>query len=73
MGFSIPLGSWLRDELREWAEAMLAAVPRESQVFDVQSIKAIWSEHLAGRRDHADQLWPVLAVISWCQAHGAEV
>lgn len=73
MGFSIPLGSWLRENLREWAEAMLASVPRESHLFDGQSIQAIWKEHLAGRRDRADQLWPVLAVVSWCKENGAEL
>jgi len=66
MGFAVPLDSWLRGPLREWAEDLLSA-----QNFDRfpqlnrQMINRIWAEHLAGKGHHAEQLWVVLQLLAW--------
>jgi asparagine synthase (glutamine-hydrolysing) len=73
MGFSIPLDRWLRGELREWAEAMLARIPSESHVFDRAAVQAIWTDHLSGRRNRSQQLWPVLALAAWSEEYGASL
>jgi asparagine synthase (glutamine-hydrolysing) len=66
MGFGIPFGEWLRDGLRDWAEALLApAELTASGWFDVGFVTARWREHLAGAADHRNLLWAVLMLQAW--------
>jgi len=65
-GFSIPLASWLRGSLREWAESLLDSqrLHREGY-FEAAPIRRKWQEHLSGERDHARLLWSVLMFQAW--------
>lgn len=66
MGFTMPVRSWLRDELRDWAEALLD--PRRlagDGVFEGSSVREKWDEHLTGKRDWERQLWAVLMFQAW--------
>jgi asparagine synthase (glutamine-hydrolysing) len=65
MGFSIPLGAWLRKELRSWAEDLLASIPSGSGHFNKSMIDQMWAEHLSGQRVHTEQLWGVLSLIGF--------
>ena len=66
MGFSIPIGEWLRGDLRDWAEELLSRerLSREGY-FNPDPIRAIWLEHLSGRYNHEKKLWNVLMFQSW--------
>src|SRR5271157_1104533 len=66
MGFSIPLETWLRGPLLEWAEAMLGEDRLRSEGFlNPVPIRRRWDEHLKGRRDWSGPLWVVLMFQSW--------
>ena len=66
MGFHLPLSSWLRGPLREWAEDLLDSDRiRQEGLLDPNPIQAKWQEHLSGRRDRVDHVWPVLMLESW--------
>jgi asparagine synthase (glutamine-hydrolysing) len=66
MGFSVPVGDWLRGPLREWAEALLDATRLEKEgYFRAQPIRRAWQEHLTGRRDHSERLWIILMFQAW--------
>jgi asparagine synthase (glutamine-hydrolysing) len=72
MGFHLPLSTWLRGPLREWAEDLLdPGSIRQEGLLDPEPIRVKWYEHLSGRRDRADHLWPVLMFRSWLKHHGA--
>jgi asparagine synthase (glutamine-hydrolysing) len=65
-GFSVPLDAWLREGLRDWAEALLdEGRLRREGVLDPAPIVARWREHLAGRRNWSRCLWAVLMFQCW--------
>jgi asparagine synthase (glutamine-hydrolysing) len=65
-GFSVPIGAWLKGPLRPWADELLSRdrLDREG-FFHGAMIQKRWQDHLAGRRDAAHSLWPVLMFQSW--------
>jgi asparagine synthase (glutamine-hydrolysing) len=66
MGFAIPLESWLRGPLRQWAEALLdPAVLRAQGFLEVRPVRAKWEELLAGRGDWKYHVWAVLMFQAW--------
>jgi asparagine synthase (glutamine-hydrolysing) len=67
-GFAVPLASWLRGELREWAEALLepARLRREGYLVASQ-IHGRWREHVRGTADWPHHLWTVLMFQAWLE------
>ena len=65
MGFSIPLGTWLKNELRPWAEDLLEKIPPDSGHFNKPMIDQIWTEHLSGSRTRTEQLWGIFSLIAF--------
>jgi asparagine synthase (glutamine-hydrolysing) len=69
MGFSIPLGAWLRGPLRDWAEDLLAERRlRDEGWIAPGPVRRRWDEHLSGRRDWQYHLWNVLMFQAWLRA-----
>ena len=66
MGFGIPIESYLRGPLRDWAEALLSERRiREVGLLAPELIRQRWSEHLSGRKDWQYHIWDVLMLQSW--------
>jgi asparagine synthetase B (glutamine-hydrolysing) len=67
-GFSIPLGQWLRGPLRDWAETLLVENRLQQEgYFRAEPIRALWREHLLGKRDNALKLWSILMFQAWLE------
>jgi asparagine synthase (glutamine-hydrolysing) len=65
-GFSVPVGSWLRGPLREWAEEFLSrARLADSGVFDPIPTRRLWNEHVQGLNDWGLVLWNVVTFQAW--------
>ncbi|MBT5570939.1 MAG: asparagine synthase (glutamine-hydrolyzing) [Alphaproteobacteria bacterium] len=71
MGFGVPIGRWLRTDLRDWAEALLStdSLGRDDLLNPVPIRKA-WDEHLSGRRNWEHRLWAVLMFQAWREHAG---
>jgi asparagine synthase (glutamine-hydrolysing) len=66
MGFAVPMDSWLRGELREWAEALLAPSRLSADgLLRPELIRRAWQEHLGGSRNWQYLLWTVLMLQAW--------
>ena len=69
-GLSVPLSRWLREPLREWAEARLASDRLAAAGVERGSALALFAEHRSRRADHARALWTLIVLSEWLEWAG---
>ncbi len=71
-GFDMPLDSWLRKDLRDWAGDLLDLKKLEDNGFaNTATIQNTWQKHLSGKSDFHYPLWNILVLQSWLESQKA--
>lgn len=66
MGFSVPIDSWLRGPMKDWAASLLnPSLLRQDAYFNSEVINQCWQEHLSGSMNHGNKLWNILIFQAW--------
>jgi asparagine synthase (glutamine-hydrolysing) len=63
MGFGVPIDSWIRKDLKDWAEDLLDEKSL-SEIMDPKWVMGCWQNHLKGQ-NHQYSLWPILMLQAW--------
>jgi len=65
-GFGVPVGRWIRDDLREEVSEVLSASRlRRAGLFSAEGVQRLLDEHLSGRRNHRKPLWALYMFEKW--------
>ncbi len=65
-GFALPLATWLRGPLREWAESLLTQEALvQNGILNPEYVRQTWRDHVRGRRNGQSRLWTVLMLQAW--------
>ncbi|MFA4933758.1 MAG: asparagine synthase (glutamine-hydrolyzing) [Candidatus Omnitrophota bacterium] len=68
MGFGVPIGSWIRGPLMEWAEELLGESRLQQEgFFNAKFIRLRWQEHITGNHDWQHFLWSILMFQEWLE------
>ncbi len=70
-GFSIPMTTWMRHDLREFAREKLFAGSALSQHFNMKYVKQLWDENISGHKDHSTSLWGLMMFEMWHKTFSA--
>ncbi|HKV39827.1 MAG TPA: asparagine synthase-related protein, partial [Blastocatellia bacterium] len=66
MGFGVPIGHWLRDELKGLLQETVLSQKAESRgYFRPNVVRNMVEQHQSGKRDYAHQLWTLLMLELW--------
>jgi hypothetical protein len=61
----VPIGSWLRGPLKEWAATTLEKGRLEQVGIHTSAAMEFFSEHCQRKADHARTLWTLLVLGEW--------
>lgn len=67
-GFTVPLATWFRGDLAQFAtEVLLSPEARNRGFFDDRAVEAFLRNHTRGTRDLGSAIWSMLIFELWCR------
>lgn len=70
-GFSIPIGDWLKNELKDWANDLLDTTNiKKYEFLNSSLIGKYWTTHKSNSHDHSKKIWNVITLLSWLKKNG---
>jgi len=67
-GFGVPIGAWVRGEMRPLAEEFLLGKQAQSRgFFDPAYLQRMLNQHISGSQDHAARIWTLIVLEAWCR------
>jgi asparagine synthase (glutamine-hydrolysing) len=68
MGFGVPVGKWLRNEMKDYVrDVLLSPAALARGIVKPDAMRAFVDEHISGARDHSFQIWTLLMLELWFQ------
>jgi asparagine synthase (glutamine-hydrolysing) len=70
-GFAVPIGAWIRNELREEFELSLTdSFLQQVPNLDIPKFKKMFKYHLEGKHDYSSYIWRVYVLSKWYREFG---
>ncbi len=67
-GFAMPVGHWLRHDLKDLAhDVLLSPTARRRGLLNIEEVSRLLQEHVSGTRRHDERLWELLMLELWFQ------
>jgi asparagine synthase (glutamine-hydrolysing) len=68
MGFGVPVGTWFRTSLRDYArDVLLAPSAKYADMLDRAYVESLVDQHFSGRANLGPQLWALICFEGWLQ------
>ena len=64
LGFPVPIRHWLRDDMYDWARAIIAE-SQADHLIDLAAAQRLLDEHKAGPHDYSRKIWTLLVFLIW--------
>jgi asparagine synthase (glutamine-hydrolysing) len=65
-GFGMPVGAWMRGELRSFVTDLLSQGTLDRiGFFNAAYVEGLMTEHFAGTHDHRKKLWTLIVFVLW--------
>lgn len=66
-GLSVPLSSWLREPLHDWAKSRLSSPLLERAGVNRHAALDLLREHVQRKADHARSIWTLCVLVEWLE------
>lgn len=70
MGFGVPIDTWLRGDLKDWAQELLFSSSLEEFGIGADELQLTWEKHQNGSYNYQYKLWLVLMFQQWRKEYG---
>ncbi|MEA2056529.1 MAG: asparagine synthase (glutamine-hydrolyzing) [Patescibacteria group bacterium] len=72
-GFSVPLGSWFRNELQDHVYNSLDILKTYKTIFNIDYLEKLIEVHMSGQKNYRDKIWGVVMLGRWLNYHQLEI
>jgi len=64
-GFSLPLAELMKTTLKPFIEDTIFFASKNSNFININEFKNLWEIHKSGKRNLAEELWPIIVFLNW--------